>query len=342
MTDRKKRRKLSQEILATVALCFVLALVLGTVLARVGVAVVEEYCFQQDMILEEEDYYRLDRTVITVSAVVSVFFFVVLFLALFGDKLTYIRTITKGVDALRRGEYGRRLPVEGNNELTHLAEEVNYLSQTEAEIKEKERALAEEKEALIRALSHDIRTPLTAIVSYTELLSQKKEVTPEEQGAYFALVRKKAGQIGSITEILLDGGNRHVEHFSDASLLFRQLTGEFEEGLEDAFQIRTSLAGCPAFEGDFDVQEMRRIFDNLLTNVQKYADPASPVILTVTKDERGVVIREQNAVREGDGPREGYRMGIYSMRRIAQNYGGTLETSNEAGTFCITVTLADF
>ena len=73
------------------------------------------------------------------------------------------------------------VPVEGNNELTQLAKSVNYLSQTQREVKQREQALSAEKEQFIRGLSHDIRTPLTSIMAYSELLAGEKAVAPEEQ-----------------------------------------------------------------------------------------------------------------------------------------------------------------
>ena len=84
-------------------------------------------------------------------------------------------------------------PVEGNNELTQLAKSVNYLSQTQREVKQREQALSAEKEQFIRGLSHDIRTPLTSIMAYSELLAGEKAVAPEEQEKYLHLIHTKAG-----------------------------------------------------------------------------------------------------------------------------------------------------
>ena len=227
MTDQaKKRRKLSTEILIIVGICFAVSILLYFIITHLGIAIVSEYCFYHDIELGEDEWYRLDTTMLSAGFAVSAVVFVLMFIALFGERLAYIRKITDGVHALRRGERDARVALVGNNELTELAEAVNYLSESERRIKQKERALNEEKETLIRTLSHDIRTPLTSIMSYTELLAAKEALTREEERQYLALVGQKSAQIKQLTDILLDGG-RILEMGSHEELM--QTNGHYAE-----------------------------------------------------------------------------------------------------------------
>ena len=342
MTEKpRKRRKLTHEILGLVCLCFALSLLLYLFITTFGRGLIEEYCFQNDLIMDEFDWYDVDNTLRGVGFAVSAVFFAVLFLALFGERLAYVRRITAGVDTLRDGNYGERVELRGNNELTELAEAVNYLSETERKLKEKEKSINEEREDLIRTLSHDIRTPLTSIMSYTELLDQKEALTVEEQKEYLLLVAKKTEQIKKLTDILLDGGRRIPEFFADARLLFEQLADEFEGELEDDFRLVTKHSYEGAFSGTFDVEELRRIFDNLISNVKKYAEPSEPVELAISPKDGGILIRQSNGIAKDKQPSESYKMGLYSIRRIAQNYGGTVEVHNENGKFEIMITLSN-
>ena len=337
--EPRKHRKLSKEILGLLAVTVAVTLFLFQTLGMVARAMIDHYLFVNDILLNEVQYAQADEWVLHLSLIVSVVFFVLLFLFLLGERLSYIREILAGIEALRNGQEDYVVPLEGRNELTQLAEAVNYLSQTQREIKTKERALSEEKEQFLRALSHDIRTPLTSILAYSELLSGDHTVDPDEQIRYLGLIRHKAAQIKDMTDILLDGSKRSPEPFDDARLLLQQLTGEFEETLEDRFTVETNL-DCPAFPGTFDVQELRRIFDNLSSNVQKYADPAAAVTLSVSLENTQLLIRQKNAVRKLDEPAEGYQIGIRSIQRIAQNYSGRVEVQQDEQEFFIVITLS--
>ena len=208
MTDTVKSRKLSHEILALIALSAGISLVLFLLLSNLAVGLAERYCFQNDIPMTEFDWMAVDRWIFGISAVLSCVSFSVLFLFLLRDRIDYIRKITAGIDRLHQPESSVSIPLEGNNELTALAASINEMSRTRQRLQEKERALAAEKEQLIRALSHDIRTPLTAILSYSDFLAGRDEITPADRDAYLATIRKKAEQIRDLTAVLLDGSRR--------------------------------------------------------------------------------------------------------------------------------------
>lgn len=361
MTDRiKKRRRLSSEILATFGICFVISLALFGILLHLSVGIVQSYCFDHDIYLDEEQLYRLDSTALGGSLACAAVCFCTLFFVLFGKRLSYVRTLTDGIHALQRGELGHKVPLQGNNELTTLGEAVNYLSETELKMKEMEQTLQNEREELIRTLSHDIRTPLTSLMAYTELLQGKEELTPEEVRTYLSLVQGKTAQMKELTDILLDGGHRRLEYFDDVRLLLSQLAEEFEELLEREFTVETDLSGMSAQAGELDVRELQRILDNLISNVRKYADPAFPVTLKIETRDGGLTVRQSNRVRayiyeEGSSPSasdpdtavptapptESFRIGISSMRRIARYYGGGVSAERRGDTFEIVITFSN-
>ena len=231
---------------------------------------------------------------------------------------------------------------EGRNELTQLADSINYLSATQQHLREKEQALAMEREQFIRTLSHDIRTPLTSLLAYSEYLAGRDNIPQEEEKMYLQMLQKKAEQIRDLTQLLLDGDKRTPEQFDDARLLMEQLAAEFEEDLEERFDVHTDLSGCPSFAGTFDVQELRRIFDNLGSNAQKYADPEQPVYLDICVDDAGLCIRQTNGIPADPGQKDSYKLGINSIRRIAQNYGGSVDLRQDAEGFSIAITLSEF
>lgn len=140
-----------------------------------------------------------------------------------------------GVEALRTHRMDFTMPIEGDNELKELAESINFLSETERRLRQLETELQAEKEQLIRDLSHDIRTPLTAMLSYSDYLGRKETLEQEEVQEYIALVQRKGQQIKALTDRLLDSGSRDLETIEDGKLLMEQLAGEWEEILENTF-----------------------------------------------------------------------------------------------------------
>lgn len=338
LTDRKPRT-LSHEILCLIAIAATLSLILFLLLSGIATATAEEYVFNHDVPMTELDWLTVDRRIFAVSAILSCISFSVLFLFLLNDRIAYIRTITEGISQLHTGQKMLNLPLQGNNELTTLAEAINSMSAAQLALREKELAMAQEKEQLIRTLSHDIRTPLTSILSYSEYLSTQKEVTPEQQQAHLQLIQKKAEQIRDLTSILLDGGRRNLEHFEDARLLMEQLAAEFEETLEDRFQIRSDFSACTPFCGSFDVQELRRIFDNLSSNIQKYADTAQPVNLSIGVKSGCLVIGQSNGIVQPKPRSESFHIGLNSIRRIAQHYGGEVNVIEGNAQYSITISI---
>lgn len=343
MTDKPmKKRRLSREILGLLALSAGLSLLCGAVLSALALRLVDGYFEENLLTYTENQVITAQMWTLNACIATALVFFVVLFLFLLGQKLSYIGSITRGVAALQSHRMDHQVPVEGSNELTELAETINYLAARERELREKETALQAEREQLIRTLSHDIRTPLTSILSYTEYLTDHPDGDSETRRGYLELMERKALQIRQISDILLDGGRSTPEQFDDARFLLQQLCDQMESELEADFAFTADFSACPAFPGSFDVSQLQRIFDNLTSNIRKYADPAHGVTLTVSLHDGVLTITQSNAVRADTAAGESYHIGLLSIRRIAQQYGGTAETSLEDGIFTVTVTFSEF
>lgn len=304
MTDGKKRstRKLSRQILGLLAITLVIAVVMYWTMSICGSAIIEHICYSRDVVVTDALLYEIDIWVSNVSLLISVGFFVVLLMFLMGERIA---------EALKN-------------------------------IEDKERALSREREQLIRSLSHDIRTPLTSIMSYSEFLLLKEDCTLEEYRQYLGLIRKKGAQIKELTDVLLDGGKRNLQFFEDGRLLMEQLAAEFEEMLEDEYAVAIDMSGCRSFKGIFDINELQRIIDNLVSNVQKYADPAERVQLRIEKDKTGLIITQSNKKLRAPKEVESNKIGIASIRRIAQNYSGDAEVKTDDENFTINITFSEF
>lgn len=333
----KKYRKLSHEILGLIGIAAGISLILF-LLRFLASGLIEEHIFNHDIPMTEFDWIALDHRILTVSAVLCCISFSILFLFLLMDRIAYIRKITDGIDALHDPSAGVSIQLEGNNELTALAQAINDMSEVRQLLRQREQTLSAEKEQLVRSLSHDIRTPLTSILAYSELLAQQAE---GEQKAQLNMIRRKAEQIRDLTAVLLDGTQRNLEQFDNGRLLMEQIVSEFEEELEEQFDLSIDFEHCPAFSARLDVQELRRIFDNLASNIRKYADSTGPVILAVEYDNGTLWIRQTNTTLSQKEQHESYGIGLSSIRRIVQGYGGSVTVEESAEQFSICIHLCD-
>ena len=337
-----KRSRLSHEILGLLGLTGAISLFLFAFLSLTAQHMVEVVLDRGLLVLNELQMVSLEYWIVNLSILTAVVFFLILFLFLLGQKLSYIKSLTEGVDALRTHRLDYDLPLEGSNELTELAEGINYLSATERQLRARERELQEEKEQLIRGLSHDIRTPLTSILSYSQFLTAHPDCSPAQRQEYLTLMGQKAEQIRELTAILLDGARREPELFEQAGLLMEQLAAQAEEMLEENFSVQTDLSGCPPFRGCFDVGELQRIFDNLVSNIEKYAHPDKPVTFRIALEDGALVIRQRNVRKLLTERVESHRIGLNSIRHIAHSYDGSVEVQQTDEEFSIVIILRKF
>jgi len=333
------RKKITHEILGLFGISVAISIFFYAFLSMTANSIAEAYILQKDLVLTEVQQWMLDSWIPRVSFVIAALLFVFLFLFLIGQRLHYIRDIISGIEALRMHRMDYEIPVEWNNELTELAESINFLARTEKELQIKENLLKEEREGFIRAMSHDIRTPLTVIKGYSEYMQNKEVLSEEEIRLYAKLIDQKARQLKEMTDRLLNGG-RALERIENGKFLMEQLVSEWEMMLEDEFTCNIDLSECPEFAGEFDIQELRRVFDNLASNVKKYADEKYPVELTVFKKDGFMVISQTNHLQKEMEEVESNGIGLENIRKILEQYQGTVNIEQSLEFFRITLQIS--
>lgn len=255
------------------------------------------YCDDKSIILTESQEWEIEMLIKSVGLVAAVIIFAVLFLFLVGERI----------------------------------------ESAILELQLKEKALQEEREQFIRSLSHDIRTPLTSILSYSDYMKEKEVKDEQKIKEYIGMMQRKAEQIRSLTDQLLDGGVRRTEMIESGKTLMQQLTEDWLNALENKFNCEIDLKKCPDFTGEFDVREMCRVFDNLVSNVEKYADVSEIVRLEITQEKEKLVIRQENMIKNTLENVESRGIGITSIRKIVENYDGDVLVTVDENKFSIEI-----
>ncbi|WP_027624172.1 sensor histidine kinase [Clostridium lundense] len=211
------------------------------------------------------------------ALLLSVVFFIFLFYFIAGRKVRYIQDIAIGVMYMAKGELKYRIDKNGEDELAHLADNINFMADELNNKIERERELEKTKGELITNVSHDLRTPLTSILGYLNLIKDRKFENEEQMMEYINIAYNKSEKLKVLIEELfeytkLSGGGIKL-NVSDITLngLLEQLIEEFVPIFEEnnTFVTKDMVADDIIVEADGD--KLVRVFENLIMNAIRYS-----------------------------------------------------------------------
>ncbi len=258
---------------------------------------------------------------------------------------TYIRRLTSRIIRLSReagaiggGDLEAPISVEGEDELSQLAGEMDHMRDAVIERMSGERRAWEANSELITAISHDIRTPMTSLLGYLELLNESGDEERKRQFARSAY--DKAVELKDLTDELfkyfLVFGRAEVqmnlERF-DARLLLEQMLGEAEFDLADAgFTVqRIEFSGECAVE--VDPLYLKRVLDNLVSNAKKYAEKSEPLLIVSELSEGKLSVTVSNTVASAAPRVESTKIGLRTCEKIMETMHGVFETRRDGQHF---------
>ncbi len=266
-------------------------------------------------------------------------------LILFPYTVHIIRRIKKLYQqVLQSAHNGRGQPVtlRGNDELAELGREIEYMRVSLLGLLEREAHMREDNEQLVASLSHDIRTPLTKLMGYLDILVYKKNSSLDEDRACLEKAVEKAEQLKSLTDELFNqfvsnGRTAHEGHLlvDGAELLSQMLYEQCSELEEEGFLI----GPLPAFSGgyflDVQVEDIHRAFDNIFSNLRKYANVQIPIQVEIEESGTAVSVRISNHTRPVSEHTQSYKIGLPTIRTLIGQNGGTVDIRNKGGAFSI-------
>jgi len=215
------------------------------------------------------------------------------------------------------------------------------------------------KTELITNVSHDLKTPLTAIITYIELLAEEN-ISEEQRKEYLDVVKRKAARLKFLIEDLFEvskatSGNVVLNPADvDICNLMRQIYLEYEDKVEEADLIFRFSLPEEKVVLRLDSQKTYRIFENLYINIIKYAMPHTRVYIHGEKTEKGIRIELKNMSAtelnispedlterfvRGDSSRntEGSGLGLAIARSFVELQGGSLKVEIDGDLFKVTI-----
>lgn len=306
-----------------------------------------------EFLLYINDFYRVRYGVFLALKLVELL--AVLYIAV------SLRTLQKGGEKLARGDFSS--PIDTKyliGDFKRYGQELNDV-QSGLEQAVQEQMKAEHlKTELITNVSHDIKTPLTSIVNYVDLL-KKEDIPSPEAREYIAVLDRQSHRLKKLTEDLVEAskassGVLNVDlQPTDVNVLFSQIEGEYQERLAACQLTLVTQPPAPGTVIRADSRLLSRVMDNLVSNICKYALPSTRVYVVSTLSREAVTISFKNVSRDelnispdelmerfvrGDASRHtgGSGLGLSIARSLVQLQGGRFDLAIDADLFRADIT----
>lgn len=274
-------------------------------------------------------------------AVIAFILFVVLYLLSTRKLIRYICKLNDDVHILEGGNLEYEVSVEGNDELTDLARSMNSMRTAFRQQLASENALHRANKRLVTEMSHDLRTPLTGMMLYLEILRSHRYQTEEELQDYLEKIDAKAQHMKQLSDHLfaysLEKSPERGELQTAEQAFGEALSGVTDELRTGGFRVAASVTWPPCFV-QADRESLRRILENIVSNIGKYADPSAEVVLNSIDMEEycGFSVMNACAAREEEPP-ESSGVGIESIRSMMRQMSGLCTVEQTEAAFEITL-----
>lgn len=274
--------------------------------------------------------------------------------------------IKKGIKEVSSGNLDYKIPAEGDGELDQLAAGINEISKATSIAVQNELKNQRMKTDLISNVSHDLKTPLTSMVTYIDLL-KTEGLDSENAPEYLDVLEQKTERLRQLTEDLFEAAKASSGAIPvrmskvDLLSLLNQGLGELNQRVEESELEFIINADCARYFVKADGQLLWRVISNLLNNALKYSQPHTRVYIDFKKQqaEKGdlIIMEMKNVSRQslnidpselmerfkrGDESRttEGSGLGLAIAKDLMKLMDGWIELSIDGDLFKVKVMLS--
>ena len=274
-------------------------------------------------------YMVIDRYNALVNFIATIVAFAgfVIILAPYIRKLTGdIAKLSTDMNILATGNLSHEISLSRHDELGTLAENINDMRLSVNKQIEKEVKSTHANQELITSLSHDLRTPLTKALGYLEIVQQSDDHNHKEKD-YLGRIHKAILQVKERSDQLLKyslapnaSGISHTD-LDGLNFLSRIFAEMKQDLMMNGFRVELSSCHTP-FQLRLHPVDVERIFDNISSNIIKYADPTQPVLVRMTLDDERVIIEIENTNKEETPIGDGTGIGLITTKKLALRNNG--------------------
>lgn len=299
----------------------------------------------------------------------SIVFFCIFYIILTAPMVSYLREILGGVERIKNGDLDTEIPIRFNDELSDLGRSINMMRLELKTTREKEHEAERVKDELVTNVAHDLRTPLTSIIGYLDLIRMQKDMPEDVRMKYISIAYDKSERMRGLVTDLFDYTRYEKDkmHISKTRLelkqFMEQIVDEFYPALmEQQLECYTAFAPEHVYI-DGDGELLARAFGNLVGNAIKYGAEGKQIRIEVgmyseKKKARVAIVNYGKIIPKkdlehifdkfyrGDSARStngGTGLGLAIAKNIFEMHGGTITaSSSEQGTvFQVILPLVD-
>lgn len=271
-------------------------------------------------------------------------------------KIIYLDKIMEGVKDVAEGKLNAPIKEKGNGQLAELAHNINNIKEGLRKSLENEMKSESMKTELITNVSHDLKTPLTSIINYIELL-KREDIKPETAKDYVSVLDKKSQRLKVLIEDLFEASKAASGAMElnitklDIGELLRQAVGENNERFEDKnLEVKLNIPQEKIFVNG-DGKRLYRVFENLISNSVNYSLSNTRVYIDMKREEDGevnITVKNISAYelnfdtneitsrfKRGDASRttEGSGLGLAIAKSIIELHGGEFNIAIDGDLF---------
>ena len=231
----------------------------------------------------------------------GILFFCLVFWFLQRTSFSYIAALSEAMRIMAGGDLRTTVHIEGDDEFSEMGENLNRLGEELRSLMEREREAEKSKSELVTNIAHDLRTPLTSIVGYLDILRSKRDSLDTETAVHYTdIAYEKSKKLEKLINELfgftkLSGGElaMHVSRL-DLVQLLAQLLEEFYPSFVNAGLHYELIADRESLGIEGDPELLARVFENLIGNAIKYGAEGKQLRVYLVTEENFVTVRVVN------------------------------------------------
>ncbi|MDU2123881.1 MAG: HAMP domain-containing sensor histidine kinase [Clostridium celatum] len=279
----------------------------------------------------------------------------IIYIVMLIKDLVYLDKIMVGAKAAAEGKLNYKIDEKGRGHLRELAHDINNIKDGLKKSVENEMKSENMKTELITNVSHDLKTPLTSIINYIDLL-KRENIEPENARDYVNILDKKSQRLKVLIEDLFEAskaasGAMELNIYRiDIGQLLKQALGENDERFSDnRLEVKLNIPDDKIFI-DGDGKRLYRVFENLISNIVKYSLSNTRVYIDMFKENDEVIIVMKNIsayelsfdtneitnrFKRGDASRstEGSGLGLAIAKSIVELHNGSFKIEADGDLF---------